>query len=188
MGLEETATLGGPSVSGSLKHFRSQQARAAGLKNHERLSTSIMFAVCCNRALVSIVVVLTTCEIFRTCTIAICTSCCVNLSSRTNASSTSLLPINFFRYLSESLSATGGASSRIDSLVRPCLISFVTIPNIPSTSTIIFTIVSFIASVVGTSLYSSSRLKKLSMRSKISMSASWLAATSFAACVRSVSG
>jgi hypothetical protein len=45
--------------------------------------------------------------------------------------------------------------------------------------------ISFIASVVGTSAYSSRRLKKFSMRSKISMSASWLAITSFAACVSS---
>ncbi|KAH8997855.1 hypothetical protein EDB86DRAFT_2913648 [Lactarius hatsudake] len=45
----------------------------------------------------------------------------------------------------------------------------------------IFTMISLIASVVGTSLYSSSRLKKPSMRSKILTSASSLATTSFAA-------
>jgi hypothetical protein len=46
---------------------------------------------------------------------------------------------------------------------------------------------SFIASVIGTSAYSSSLLKKLSMRSKMMMSASWLAITSFAACLGPIS-
>ncbi|KAH8986684.1 hypothetical protein EDB92DRAFT_1878259 [Lactarius akahatsu] len=50
-----------------------------------------------------------------------------------------------------------------------------------STSTIIFTIMSVIAAVDGTSVYVSSRLKKFSTRSKISTSASWLSLTSLAA-------
>ena len=129
----------------------------------------------------------TQCVTFRTCAVAIRASSCVNLSSLLNASSISLLPISFFRYFSEFMSVTRNAPQGISSLARPCFISFVTIPKIPSTSTMIFTMISFIASVVGTSVYSSSRLKKFSIRSKISMSVSWLAIKSFAACVGSVS-
>ncbi len=69
-----------------------------------------------------------------------------------------------------------------DVLAGFCLISLVTVPKIPSTSTMIFMMISLIASVVGTSVYVSSLRKKPSMRSKISKSVSLLAATSFAAC------
>ena len=69
-----------------------------------------------------------------------------------------------------------------DVLVRPCLSSFVEIAKILRTSTIIFTIMSVIAAVGGTSTYVSSRLKKLSTRSKTSTRKSWLSLTSLAAC------
>ena len=67
-----------------------------------------------------------------------------------------------------------------DVLVRPCFISFVEIAKILRISTIIFTIMSVIAAVGGTSMYVSSRLKKFSTRSKRSTSTSWLPLTSLA--------
>ena len=69
----------------------------------------------------------------------------------------------------------------VNSLDRPRLISFVAIARIERISVIIFTIASVIAAVGGTSVYNSRRLKKLSIRTKTSMSTSWLAATSLAA-------
>jgi hypothetical protein len=66
-------------------------------------------------------------------------------------------------------------------LVRPCCISFVAIAKTFSTSTIIFTIMSVIAAVGGTFVYVSRRLKKFSIRSKMSTRASCAALTSLAA-------
>ena len=67
------------------------------------------------------------------------------------------------------------------SLVRPCFISFVAIAKTFSTSTIILTMISVIASFGLTSVYVSRRLKKFSIRSKMSMRASCAALTSLTA-------
>ncbi|KAI0271995.1 hypothetical protein BGY98DRAFT_1003993 [Russula aff. rugulosa BPL654] len=63
----------------------------------------------------------TACVAFRFCAIPIQASSCVSLSSLFNASSMSVLPISFFPNIFN----------------RLCLISFVAIPRIESTSTII---------------------------------------------------
>jgi hypothetical protein len=64
---------------------------------------------------------------------------------------------------------------QISSLARLWLISFVAIPRIDSTSTMIFTMMSVIPTVGGTSIYVSSLRKKFSICSKTLVRASWLA-------------
>ncbi|KAI9446090.1 hypothetical protein H4582DRAFT_1903327 [Lactarius indigo] len=103
--------------------------------------------------------------IIRASVAAMRVSSSVNLSSRWSASSTSLLPTRFLRYL----------------FSLPCFISFVTIPRIESTSTMIFTMMSIIAAVGRTSIYFSSRKKKYSKRPNRYTRVFWLARTSLAA-------
>ncbi|KAF8259406.1 hypothetical protein EI94DRAFT_1751706 [Lactarius quietus] len=105
------------------------------------------------------------CASLRTSAAAIRASSCVNLSNRFRASSISFFPISFLRYF----------------FARPRFISFVARANIFSTSIIICTIMSVIASVGRTAVWDSRRLKKFSMRLKRSTRASWLASTSIAA-------
>ena len=70
----------------------------------------------------------------------------------------------------------------ISSLNRPRFTSFVAIPRIDNTSTII-SITMFVIAIVGVVLvYISSRRKKHSMRLKISMSFPWLLLAFVAAC------
>ena len=70
----------------------------------------------------------------------------------------------------------------INSLNRPRFTSFVAIPRIVSTSTII-SITMLVIAIVGVMLvYISSRKKKRSMRPKISMSFPWLLLAFVAAC------
>ncbi|KAF8268396.1 hypothetical protein EI94DRAFT_1727800 [Lactarius quietus] len=76
------------------------------------------------------------CVRFRICAAAIRASSCVNLSNLFNASSISFLPTSFLKNF----------------LARPCFISFVAIAKMFKTSTMIFTIMSVIASVGGTSV------------------------------------
>lgn len=68
-----------------------------------------------------------------------------------NASSISVLPANLFRYFSEKRSANDDLFCKyniiIYSLVQLCFVSFVAIPRIESTSTMIFTIMSVISGV-----------------------------------------
>jgi hypothetical protein len=66
-------------------------------------------------------------------------------------------------------------------LVRPCRTSFVTIPRIEITSTMILTMISLMAAVGWTFIYASRRLKKNSIRPKRSIRASLLARTSLIA-------
>ncbi|KAF8490937.1 hypothetical protein F5888DRAFT_1738900 [Russula emetica] len=63
----------------------------------------------------------TLCVTFRFCAATIRASSCVKLSSLFSASSISVRPISFFAYF----------------FIRPCFISFVAIPRIERTSTII---------------------------------------------------
>ena len=120
----------------------------------------------------------------------ILTASFVNLFSLLSASSAPSLLINFLKKFlrgpAEPLSTTrtGNIQSGTNSLAR---LSFVIIAKISSNSAIIFTTTSLTASVVGTSAYSSSGLKKPSIRSKMTMSVSWLTITSSAACVGSIS-
>ena len=72
----------------------------------------------------------------------------------------------------------------INLLNRPHFTSFVAIPRIVNTSTIISTIMSLIALVGVMLVYISSRQKKCSMRLKMSISLSWLALASLVAWVR----
>jgi len=119
---------------------------------------------------------------FKVSAIAIRASSIVSVSSLFSASSIPFLPSSFFTNFSkESKSRTNNIRRSIYSLDRPCFISFVAMARIESTSIIIFTITSVIAVVGGTSVYDSRRLKKLSMRTKMSISISWLASTSLAA-------
>jgi hypothetical protein len=66
-------------------------------------------------------------------------------------------------------------------LVRPCRNSFITIPRIKITSTMILTMMSIMAEVGRTFIYASSRLKKYYMRPNRSMRAYLLARTSLIA-------
>ena len=113
-------------------------------------------------------------------TVAVLAASCVNLSSLLSA-----LPIetlkDSLKYISFPASAIGNIYSKFDSRDRPRFISFVIIAKISSTSAIIFTMMSLIASVIGTPAYSWSGLKKVSICTKIMMSVSWLAIASFAA-------
>ena len=118
---------------------------------------------------------------FRICAAAIRASSCVNRSNRLNASSMSFLPASFLRNFSVHRSAYDHDFLGSYALARLCFISFVAIPKMFRTSTIIFTIISVIALVGGTSVYDSRRLKKFSMRSNRSARASSLPPTSLAA-------
>lgn len=71
-----------------------------------------------------------------------------------------------------------GKYSDIDSLNRPSFASLVAIARIESTSTIMFTIISVIATVGVMTVWTSSWRKKLSMRSKSSKSLSLSLASS----------
>ena len=122
----------------------------------------------------------TLCVTLRTSARAIRASSCVNLSSFLRASSRSVLPASFFTKLSRRGSATVHGQPIGNSLADPRLSSFVAIPNILSTSTIISVLMSVIAVVGVTSVYVSSRLKKNPIRSNSSARTSLLAATSLA--------
>ena len=117
----------------------------------------------------------------RTSASAIRASSCVNLSNFLSASSRSVLPANFFRNFSTRSSVTIHRQQIGDLLVNPRPSSFVTIPKIRSTSTMISVIMSVMAEVGVISVYVSSRLKKNPMRSNSSARTSLLAAVSLAA-------
>jgi hypothetical protein len=124
----------------------------------------------------------TLCVTFRVSAIAIRASSIVSVSSRFSASSISFRPSSFLTNFSKESGSKGSNICRsIYSLDRPRFISFVAIARIESISIIIFTITSVIAAVGGTAVYDSRRLKKPSMRTKMSMSTSWLASISLAA-------
>ena len=80
------------------------------------------------------------------------------------------------------ISRTDSKARTVGSLLfRPCRISLVAMAKTFSTSTIIFTILSVIAAVGGTSVYVSRRLKKFSKSSEMSIRASCAALTSLTA-------
>jgi hypothetical protein len=92
----------------------------------------------------------TVCTTLSTCAVAIRASSCANLSSLFSESSMSVLPTSFFIYFSKHPRSTVAHFDRDDSLVLPCFISFVAIPRIESTSTMICMMISIISGVGGT--------------------------------------
>jgi hypothetical protein len=125
----------------------------------------------------------TLCVTFRVSAIAIRASSVVSVSSRFSALSILFRPSSLFTIFSKKEVSQEQIiyCSSVYLLDRPCFISFVAMAKIESISIIIFTMTSVIAAVGGTSVYDSRRLKKLSIRTKISMSTSWLASISLAA-------
>jgi len=86
---------------------------------------------------------MTICVSFRISAAAVRASSCINLSNRSFPTS--------FRYFSENRLGDNYIAES-NALARPCLISFVAIAKMFSTSTIIFTIMSAIASIGGTGI------------------------------------
>jgi hypothetical protein len=113
---------------------------------------------------------------------AIRASSCLNLYNRLRTPS-----ISFFQqytsttFLNTDYQIMTYCIDESKALTRPCFISFIVIAKIFSTSTIIFTIMSVIASAKRTAEYDWRRLKKFWMHTRRSIRASWLASTSLAA-------
>ncbi|KAF8479515.1 hypothetical protein DFH94DRAFT_486057 [Russula ochroleuca] len=118
-----------------------------------RLSTSATLLSMANTVFATPLTLSSTiCVAFKFCAAAIRASSCVSLSNLFNASSISVLPTSFFPFFSEHRLVNGDILIPNYSLIRPCFISFVAIPRIERTSTIIQTIVSIISAVGGTSV------------------------------------
>ena len=150
-----------------VSRFGREQREAGWLGHHEHLIRSTSAR--------------TLCVALRTSASTVRASSCVNLSSFLSASSRSVIPANFLRNFSTRSSVQIHGQPGGNSLADPRLSSFVAIPKMLSTSTIISVMISVIAAVGVTSVYVSSRLKKNPMRSKSSARTSLLAATSLAA-------
>ena len=92
---------------------------------------------------------ITMCVSFKVSATAIRASSCVNLSNLFNASSMSFLPTSFLTFFWTQISQQFYIAES-DALARLCFISLVAMAKMFSTSIIIFTIISVIASVGGT--------------------------------------
>jgi hypothetical protein len=117
------------------------------------MTTSILSSTSFNLRPTSVTLLSTVWVRCRICAAAIRASSCVNVSNLFNASSMSFLPTSFLRNFSVYRLAYTHELQGNNALARLCFISFVAIAKIFKTSTIIFTMISVIASVGGTSVY-----------------------------------